>query len=67
MTGFFFLNLFYRRPTVIFIENYHLSFSEVPEGIQHFSGGGGGGGGGGGQLFPAGVQLLISYRNQYNL
>ena len=42
-----------------------LSFFKVPEGVQHFPGGpsfsrGGGGGGGG-------VQLLIPYRNPYNL
>ena len=42
-----------------------LSFFKVPEGVQHFPGGGGGvtfsrdGGGG--------VQLLIPYRNPYNL
>ena len=39
---FLVLNLFYRRPTVTFIVNYH--FPEVPEGIQHFSGVWGGGG-----------------------
>ena len=42
-----------------------LSFFKVPEGVQHFPGGGGGGSiffqGGGG------VQLLIPYRNPYNL
>ena len=37
----------------------NLSFSKVPEGVQHFPGGGGGGGvqlfpGGGVQLFPGG-------------
>ena len=42
-----------------------LSFFKVLEGVQHFPGGGGvnffqGGGGGG-------VQLLIPYRNPYNL
>ena len=37
----------------------NLSFFKVPEGVQHFPGGGGGGGGG--------VQLLIPYRNPYNL
>ena len=41
----------------------NLSFFKVPEGVQHFPGGGGptfsmGGGG---------VQLLIPYRNPYNL
>ena len=40
-----------------------LSFSEVPEGIQHFFQGGGGSN----YFQGAGVQLLISYRNQYNL
>ena len=43
----------------------NLSFFKVPEGVQHFPGGGGGptfsrGGGGG-------VQLLIPYRNPYDL
>ena len=33
----------------------NLSFFKVPEGVQHFPGGGGG------------VQLLIPYRNPYNL
>ena len=44
----------------------NLSFFTVPEGVQHFPGGGGGSNffqGGGG----VGVQLLISYRNPYNL
>ena len=46
----------------------NLSFFKVPEGVQHFPGGGGGEvqlfpGGGGGK----GVQLLIPYRNPYNL
>ena len=50
---------------VNFKEIYH--FSRVPEGVQHFPGGGGGGGGPGVQLFPGGVQLLILYRNPYNL
>ena len=39
-----------------------LSFFMVPEGVQHFPGVGGGV-----QLFPRLVQLLISYRNPYNL
>ena len=38
----------------------NLSFFKVPEGVQHFPGGGG-------PLFPGGVQLLIPYRNPYNL
>ena len=37
----------------------HLSFFKAPEGVQHFTGGV--------QLFPEGVQLLIPYRNPYNL
>ena len=56
----------------------NLSFFDVPEGVQHFQGGSnifkGGGEGGptfsrGVQLFPGGrgVQLLIPYRNPYNL
>ena len=42
----------------------NLLFFKVPEGVQHFLGGSNffqGGGGGGG------VQLLIPYRNPYNL
>ena len=39
----------------------NLSFFKVPEGVQHFSGGSNIFQGGGG------VQLLISYRNPYNL
>ena len=38
-----------------------LSFFKVPEGVQHFPGGGGG------PTFSRGVQLLIPYRNPYNL
>ena len=44
------------------------SFSKVPEEVLHFRGGGGGGGGV--QFLPEGggrVQLLIPYRNPYNL
>ena len=37
----------------------NLSFFKVPEGIQHFPGGS--------NFFQGGVQLLISYRNLYNL
>ena len=40
----------------------NLSFFKVPEGVQHFPGGGGGG-----PTFSRGVQLLIPYRNPYNL
>ena len=41
----------------------NLSFFKVPEGVQHFPGGGGG------PVFSrdGGVQLLIPYRNPYNL
>ena len=41
----------------------NLSFFKVPEGVQHFPGGGGG------PTFSrgGGVQLLIPYRNPYNL
>ena len=38
-----------------------LSFFKVPEGIKHFPGGGEG------STFSRGVQLLIPYRNPYNL
>ena len=40
----------------------NLSVFKVPEGVQHFPGGRGGV-----QLFPSRVQLLILYRNPYNL
>ena len=40
----------------------NLSFFKVPEGVQHFMGGGGGE-----ATFSRGVQLLIPYRNPYNL
>ena len=58
-----------RRQMVNFKEFYHFSrfqrgsniFQEGPT----FSGGGGGGGGGGG--WGGGIQLLIPYRNSYNL
>ena len=40
----------------------NLSFFKVPEGVQHFPGGGGS------KFFQGrGVQLLIPYRNPYNL
>ena len=42
----------------------NLSFFKVPEGVQHFPGGGGEGS----NFFQGGgVQLLIPYRNLYNL
>ena len=67
---FFFLSLFYRSQMVNLKEIYH--FSRFQRGSNIFRGGGGGGGGGGGvqpgvQLFPGGVQLLIPFRNPYNL
>ena len=43
----------------------NLSFFKVPEGANIIQGGGGGGGGG--ATFSRGVQLLIPYRNPYNL
>ena len=60
---FLVLSLFYRSQMVNFKEIY--IFFKVPEGVQHFPGGGGG-------VFPTfsgggGVQLLIPYRNPYNL
>ena len=39
LTTFFSLNIFYRSPKVTFKEK--LSFSKVPEEVQHFPGGGG--------------------------
>ena len=39
----------------------NLSFFKAPDGVQFFPGGGGV------QLFPGGVQLLIPYRNPFNL
>ena len=64
LTTFFFLSpqLILQKSNGQFQRN--LSFFKVPEGVQHFPGGGGGSNffqGGGG------VQLLISYRNPYNL
>ena len=52
---------------VNFKEIYH--FSRFQRGVQHFPGGGGGGGGGSNffQGGGGGVQLLIPYRNPYNL
>ena len=58
---FLVLSLFYWSQMVNFEENYHFQGSR---GGPTFSRGGGGGGGV--QLFP-GVQLLIPYRNPYNL
>ena len=46
---------------VNFKENYNFLF-QSSEGVHNFPGGGGGV-----QLFPGGVQLLIPYRNPYNL
>ena len=60
------LSLFYRSQMVNFKEIYH--FSRVPEGVQLFPGGGGVQlFSGGGSNFFQGVQLLIPYRNPYNL
>ena len=57
--GFFLvLSLFFRSQMVNFKEIYH--FFKVPEGVQHIPGGGG-------PTFSRGVQLLIPYRNPYNL
>ena len=57
LTTFFFLvlSLFYLSQMVNFEEN---SFFKVLEGVQHFPGG---------SNFSQGVQLLIPYRNPYNL
>ena len=56
---FLVLSLFYRSQTVNFQRNL---FYKVPEGVQHFPGAGGV------QLLTGGgVQLLIPYRNPYNL
>ena len=60
MTTFFVvLNLFYRRPTVTFIENYH--FPRFQRGSNIFQGGGGP------AITGGGVKLLIPSRNQYNM
>ena len=60
MTTFFWvLNLFYKRPTVTFIENYY--FPRFQRGSNIFQGGGGP------TISRGGVQLLISYRNQHIL
>ena len=40
---------------------------KVPEGVQHFPGGGPTFSRGGSNIFQGGVQLLIQYRNPYNL
>ena len=70
LTTFFFFFFFFCPQQILQTTNgqfqRNLSFYKVPEGVQHFPGGGGGGGGGV-QLFPGGVQLLIPYRNPYNL
>ena len=60
---FLVLSLFLRKSNGQFQRN--LSFFKVSEGVQHFPGGGGGV-----QHFPGGsnlFQLLIPYRNPYNL
>ena len=65
-SDFFFLvlSLFYRGQMVNFKEIYRFSRfqrgSNIFQGVQLFPGGGGGGGGGG-------VNLIIPYRNPYNL
>ena len=60
---FLVLSLFLRKSNGQFQRN--LSFFKVTEGVQHFPGGGGV------QHFPGGgsnlFQLLIPYRNPYNL
>ena len=68
LTMFFFL-FFFISPQLILQKSNgqfqrNLSFFKVPEGVQHFLGGGGGGGG---PTFSRGVQMLIPYRNPYNL
>ena len=55
-TIFLVLSLFYRSQMVNFKEIY--SFSRLQMGSNFFRGV---------QLFPGGVQLLIPYRNPYNL
>ena len=55
-TIFLVLSLFYRRQMVNFKEIYR--FSRLQMGSNFFQGV---------QLFPGGVQLLIPYRNPYNL
>ena len=61
----FFFFFFFSPQLILQESNGHfkrnLSFFKVPEGVQHFPGVGGV------QLFPEGVQLLIPYRNPYNL
>ena len=61
-----FLFLFFLCPQLILQRSNgqlqrNLSFFKVPEGVQHFPGGGGS------QTFSRVVQLLIPYRNPYNL
>ena len=67
LKSFFFLFFFFSPQLILPKSNgqyqRNLSFFKVPEGVQHFPGGGGSNffqGGGG-------VQLLILYRNPYNL
>ena len=55
-TIFLVLSLFYRRQMVNFKESYR--FSRLQMGSNFFQGV---------QLFPGGVQLLIPYRNPFNL
>ena len=53
------LSLFYNIqwcPMVLLLRKLYLYFTKDPEGVHYFPGGGGGGV----QLFPGGVQLLIS-------
>ena len=56
LTTFFFFFFFFSPQLILQKSNgqfqINLSFFEVPEGVQ---------------LFPGGVQLLIPYRNPYNL
>ena len=66
--SFFFSFFFFFGPQLILQKSNgqfqkNLLFFKVPEGVKQFPRGGGGGV----QLFPGGVQLLIPYRNPYNL
>ena len=49
---------------IYLFSRFQRGVQHFPGGIQPFPGGGRGGGGGGGD---GGVQLLIPYRNPYNL
>ena len=60
---FFFFFFFFFSPQLILKKSNsqfqrNLSFFKVPEGVQHYPGG---------PTFSSGVQLLIPYRNPYNL